>query len=123
MESTLVLLVTSTDMASVKDTRVSLDILRSLGFSEDRVKLALNHANSENGVHISDVEQVLKDKIFWSIPFDKNVVVSSQLGQPIVLTKPKARAARNLVDLSVAITGTRQKRDSWLTRLFGVARR
>ncbi len=117
-QSTMVLLVTTTDMASVKDTRLCLDILRSWGFTEDRIKLALNHSNAANGVHIEDVEQVLNGKVFWSVPFDKEVVVCSQLGQPVVLAKPKARAARNVVDLAATLTGARKSRPSWLGGLL-----
>lgn len=118
-ESTLVLLVTTTDAASVKDTQACLDILQSWGFSEDQVKLAVNHANSANGVSKKDIEQVLNGKVFWSIPFDKAVTTSSQLGQPVVIVKPKASAARNLAKLAVALTGTHPPRTSWLRRILG----
>ncbi len=118
-ESTIVLLVSSTDMASVKDTRLCLDILRSWGFTDDRVKLAVNHANTANGVRVSDIEQVLNDRVFWSIPFDKEAVLCSQIGQPLVMARPKSRAARNIIELSSALTGARLPKSSWLNKLLG----
>jgi pilus assembly protein CpaE len=119
MESTLVLLVTTTDMASVKDARLCLEMMRSWGFSPDRVKLAINHSNAPNGVKPGDIEEVLNDRIFWTIPYDKAAVQMSQLGQPLVVSKPKAKVSRNLENLGAALTGAKPRQTSWLSNLLG----
>lgn len=119
LESTIVLLVTTKDAASVKDAQTCLDILGSWDFSEDRVKIAINHANPTNGVRVGDIEQLLDGKVFWTVPFDRAVGACAQLGQPVVLAKPRAQAARNMAQLAVAITGTPAANPSWLRGLFG----
>jgi pilus assembly protein CpaE len=117
-ESTLVLLVTTTDMASVKDARLCLEMMRSWGFSTDRVKLAINYSNAPNGVKSGDIEEVLNDRIFWTIPFDRSAVQMSQLGQPLLVAKPRSKISRNLENLGAALTGAKPRPASWLSGLL-----
>jgi pilus assembly protein CpaE len=119
MESTLVLLVTNTDMASVKDARLCMEMLHSWGLTQDRVKLALNHSNTANGVKPRDIEEVLNDKIFWSIPYDISAIRSSQMGQPLVINNPKSKVSSNFESLGTALTGAKPPRKSWMSNLFG----
>ena len=88
----IILLVTSMDIASIKDTALALEMLRAAAVSEDKVKLIINHSTSANSLRPEDVERVLEYEVFWRIPHDVAVSNSNQLGQPIVLAKPYARA-------------------------------
>jgi Flp pilus assembly CpaE family ATPase len=104
--ATLVLLVTSMDMASIKDTVLALDMLRSWSFSDEKIKLAVNHANSANSINESDVERTLDYRVFWKIPFDKSVSISSQLGQPVLIYDPGSKVSQSLTQLARALCGT-----------------
>lgn len=104
--ATIVLLVTSMDMASIKDTVLALDMLRSWEFPEDKIKLAVNHSNSANSINESDVERTLDYRVFWKIPFDKSVSIASQLGQPVVMHEPNSKVSQSLMNLARALCGT-----------------
>jgi pilus assembly protein CpaE len=106
--ATMILLLTSTDMASIKDTVLTLDMLRSWGFSEDKVKLAVNYANPVNRIGVADLERTLGHKVFWSIPYDKAVGVSTQAGQPLVIADPGSRVSRNFVKLARSLCGAQE---------------
>jgi pilus assembly protein CpaE len=103
--ATVVLLVTSMDMASIKDTSLCLNMLRSWSFPEEKVRLTVNHSNLANSVKESDISRTLDYRIFWSIPYDEMVSKSTQVGQPLVLWKPKSRAAANLTHLAALLGG------------------
>lgn len=100
-----VLVVTSVDMASIKDTSFVLDVLESEGFPEDRLFLTVNHPNGANAIRAADIERVLRKHVFWEIPHDPQMTLSTQVGLPVVLAKPKSRAGVNLSGLAAKITG------------------
>jgi pilus assembly protein CpaE len=103
-----VLVVTSVDMASIKDTSFVLDVLESEGFPEDRLFLTVNHPNGANTIRSADIERVLRKKVFWEIPHDSQMTLATQVGMPVVLAKPKSRAGVNLTGLAAKITGKPQ---------------
>jgi len=115
----LILLVTSMDIASIKDTALALEMLRAAGVSEDKVKLTINHSTAANSLREDDVARVLEYDVFWRIPHDLSVASSTQLGQPIVIAKPYARVSRSIIDLAHALTGTKQEKRGFLDRFLG----
>jgi len=115
----LILLITSMDIASIKDTALALEMLRAAAVSEDKVKLVINHSTAANSLREEDVSRVLEYEVFWRIPHDLSVSSSTQLGQPIVTAKPYARVSRSMIDLAHALTGTRQEKRGFLDRVLG----
>ena len=104
-ESTTALLVTSADMASVKDARISMEALREEGFSDDRLKLVVNHATNANSVTDSDIARTVQTEVFCSIPHDREVPISTQRGEPLVLHAPRARMAQEVNELAAMLSG------------------
>lgn len=117
----LILLVTSMDIASIKDTALALEMLRAADISEDKVKLLINHSTSANSLREEDVERVLEYDVTWRIPHDYNVASSNQLGIPIVMAKPYARVSRAITDLAHALSGAPRERKGFLERFLGRA--
>ena len=115
----IILLVTSMDIASIKDTALALEMLRAAAVSDDKVKLVINHSTSSNSLRPEDVERVLEYQVYWRIPHDVAVSNSNQLGQPIVLAKPYARASRSITDMSYSLAGMRRDKKSFLDRVLG----
>ena len=125
--ATQVLVVTSVDMASIKDTSFILDLLESESFPSDRLMLTVNHANGANTIRAADIQRVLHHDVFWEIPHDSEVTLATQFGKPVVLAKPKSRAAVNLTQLAEKIAGkpqpVKQERKSLIRRLVPVGAR
>ncbi len=115
----LILLITSMDIASIKDTALALEMLRAAAVSDDKVKLTINHSTASNSLREEDVARVLEYDVFWRIPHDLSVSSSTQLGQPIVIAKPYARVSRSIIDLAHTLTGTRQEKHGFLDRFLG----
>jgi MinD-like ATPase involved in chromosome partitioning or flagellar assembly len=103
--ATIVLWVTTTEYASVKDSLEALRILRMLSFNPERIRVVMNAVSADEGVAPSLVEEALQRDIFWTVPYDKKVRQSAHLGQPAVLTAPNSAAARSLAGLATVIAG------------------
>ena len=114
----IILLITSMDIASIKDTALALEMLRAAEVSEDKVKLIINHCTSSNSLREEDVERVLEYNVTWRIPHDYNVASANQLGMPIVISKPYARVSRSITDVAHALSGAPQERKGFLERFL-----
>lgn len=119
--ASLILLITSMDIASIKDTALALEMLRAASVPEEKVKLTINHSTAANSLREEDVERVLEYEVFWQVPYDLAVSSSTQLGQPVVLSKPYARVSRSITELAHALTGTRPQKRGFLDRFLGRA--
>jgi len=114
---TILLLTATPDLASLKDTILALEMLRSWSFPTEKVKIVINHTNDVHGDARVDIRRVLGKEIFWSIPYDRNIVQTTQLGMPIVAAKPKSKASQSFIELSYAIGGIRSQPKGMLERL------
>ncbi len=105
-QATLVLLITTQDMLTLRRTKVALQVMRAWGYSQDKVKLVLNHAYSANGLAGGDVQQALDYPVYWSVPNDAAVASALKVGRPLVVASPNSRAGRSVVDLARDICGS-----------------
>ena len=103
--ATIVLIVSTGEVSSLRDTRAGLERLEKWGIPQDKIKIVLNRGSRAAGVRSGDVEEALGRPLFWEFPRDNAVPLAVQLGQPVVLSKPKAKAAQNIYALAAAISG------------------
>lgn len=104
-EASIVLWVTSTDFSSINNSLMGLEALRQLSYPESRIRLVLNITSSDDTVRPAKIEEVLKRRFFWTIPYDKNVRTGSQIGNPAALSSPNSNGSRAFLNLAQAITG------------------
>lgn len=119
-ESTIVFLVTTCDMSSIKDARMALEVLRGSGYDSDRVKIILNHATRAKGVSQQDLGRTLASQIYWTLPYDARVPMSIQHGIPVVMSNGRSPVARE-VDRIAATLATNSEAASaraWLPMPF-----
>jgi len=105
--ATIVLWITTTEFASVKDSIEALRALKQLSYSQERIRIVTNAITPDDGVRPAAVEEALQRDVFWSIPYDKKVRQGTHLGQPIVVTSPQSVAAKSFSDLATLIAGGR----------------
>lgn len=115
----LVLLLANYDIPCLKSTRVCLDMLRSWRYSEDKLKLIVNHANRGNGVSAGEADTVLDYPIFWKLPSEFTTVGSSNHGKPFVQLQPTAKISQNVLGLAATLSGAHTNGRSFLARLMG----
>jgi pilus assembly protein CpaE len=114
--ATMVVLVATVDMASLKDTLLAIDMLRSWNFPQDKIKLVINATNEATNVQPNEVKRMLGRDVFWSIPYDRNISTATQLGMPVVVAKPQSRASESIVEMAQALSGVRQQQQPRVTK-------
>jgi pilus assembly protein CpaE len=105
--ATIVLWITTTEFASVKDSLEAMRALKLLSYSQERVRIVMNAISPDDGVRQDVVQEALQRDVFWNIPYDKKVRQGTHLGQPIVITAPQSVAAKSLKDLATVVAGGR----------------
>lgn len=107
---TMILLITTLDMASIKDTVLALEMLNErFAGDEERIKVVLNRSGIDTGVKEKDVERTLDTDLWWRIPQDNEVVKAAQIGKPIVMSRPNSRAALEIREMARALAGVRAR--------------
>jgi pilus assembly protein CpaE len=114
----LVLLVTNYDVPCLKSTKVCLDTLRSWRYTEDKLKLVINHANRTNGFAPGEAEGALDYPIFWKVPSDYPIASTSNHGKPFVQSQPTTKMAQNLTGLGATLMGANSQTRGLLSRLL-----
>lgn len=104
--SDLILMVTTLDVPTIKNIKLGLDVMSSLKYGTDRVKLVLNRSTSEMGVSVQDLAGSIRYSIISQLPSDGKVVVgSANRGIPFVQSDPKAPISQAIQSLAQQIHG------------------
>lgn len=113
-EADVILLVTSLEMSSIKDTKTATRVLRSLSVDPARVRLVINDSTAASSVTPEDVAEATGLSIAISIPHDKQLGRSVQRGVPVYTDQPTANFPRSVATLAGSIAGvtagTRRRR-------------
>ncbi|WP_338748798.1 AAA family ATPase [Janibacter alittae] len=102
--SDLTLLVATLDIPAVKNLRLAINTLDTLGASKDSRVIVLNRSGIKVGLDVDEVETALKQSVSVSIPNDLGVPKAANRGYPIVVQdqrNPAAVAMRELADQEV----------------------
>jgi pilus assembly protein CpaE len=95
--SDVILLVTTMDMASIKDARQFLEVTELLGYPPTRVRLALNRMNTYSGIPATEIGESLRRPLWAKIPDEPGPVLRSiNEGVPLVSTSTDSKAAEEL---------------------------
>lgn len=96
-ESNECILITSMDVPSIKNMKLSLQTLQLLGYGRDRLRIALNRADSKVGLTVQAVEKTLGTTVDVSIPSSRDVSVSINRGAPLVVENPKSPVVTSIL--------------------------
>lgn len=100
-----VLLLTSLDLLALHKTRTALEMLRQL-YPPEKIQPVLNRANSDVGISLADVENVLGVKMKSRVPSDGRIVVRSiNEGKPFVIYDSGTPIAKEINRLALEILG------------------
>lgn len=117
--ATVTLLLTSSELSSIKRTKITLDVLRNgLHYPEERIKLIVNSPSPQRGIPTNEIEATLGFPVFWHVPFDSAVSESVKAGRPVIETKPGGLYSKTTVSLVRGILGIRTPKRG----LFGLFR-
>lgn len=72
-----VLLISTMEIVALKNTKLGLKVMDSLGYDKEKVKLVINKFNTSHGINKKEVEEAFKDGIFAAIPDEEKIVAES----------------------------------------------
>lgn len=98
------------DIPAIKNTKLSLEVLNSLEYSE-KVKLILNKFDKRIGIRIKDIESSLGKRINYMMPYEEQLISILNKGIPFIEALPRSESAqeikkmvKDLVEISPLIT-------------------
>jgi MinD-like ATPase involved in chromosome partitioning or flagellar assembly len=100
-----IVVVTSFNLAAIKDTKVTLKLLESLGVDRDKVCVVLNQTRAKVSFQRSEVEDSLRFRVLTVLPFEPRLDDFIDNGQQIVTVEPKAEFSKQFRLLVAHIVG------------------
>ncbi len=120
-----VLLLTTPDVPSLRNTKKVLPIVRRTVKGNDRIRLVVNRRRSQSLIQGSDVREALGVDVFWSLSEDdENVTTSANEGRPVV-GRQKSRYSKDIQGLvqQLAVTVNGKGSSGGFSGLFRPFRR
>ncbi|MDQ6846974.1 MAG: P-loop NTPase [Candidatus Dormibacteraeota bacterium] len=91
-----ILLVSSFGITSVKDAKVTLRLLQSLGIPPDRVALVVNQTRPRLTFSAEEIERTLRFPILSNLPFEPRMEETIESGRPMVVSEPRSGFSRQM---------------------------
>ncbi|MFN8381585.1 MAG: response regulator [Anaerolineales bacterium] len=103
--SDVIVLVTTQEIPSIKNARLVLDLLKTMGVNKDRIVFAMNRYDKRIAITPERVSENLKHEISVTIPLDEKVVITAvNRGVPFMLDNNKLQpVGRGIFSLAEAI--------------------
>lgn len=90
-----ILMISTLDLPTIKNIKAGLDVMESLHYTNEKIKIILNKATEQYGIKYKDFENTIKHTIWAYIPEDSNTVISSaNKGFPFVMTRTETKVAK-----------------------------
>ena len=115
-----VVLLSTLDPSSIETTAMAIEMLRSATSGSAQTKLTLNHltpGNSQNGSNAA--EELARDSVFWSLPYDESIASRDEAGRPAVIVKPRARISRSISKMAALLSEGRSPAPEAIVRSNG----
>ena len=106
-KSDVIVLITTQDIPSIKNARLFLDLLQTIGIERERVVFTMNRFDKRIAITPERVGDNLKQQVVAVIPLDERVVVPAvNRGVPFILDNKTQPAARGILSLAESVRET-----------------
>lgn len=103
-KSSAIYVLTMMDVASIKNTRISMQKLKQLGYNSGDVRVVLNRADSKVLLEAGEVDEAIGGEVVARIPSDRIVPRSVNKGVPVIVDMPKSPVAKSILGLAKTIS-------------------
>jgi pilus assembly protein CpaE len=99
-------LLTTPDIPSLKNLRITLDTFDLLDLPKESRVVVLNRSDAKVGLTASDIERVIRVPIMAHVPSSRDVPVSINRGVPIMVDNPQHPVSKAVRDFALGrLTG------------------
>jgi len=96
-ESDVIFVVMTADLSCLKNVRLVLETMDSLGFARDKVQLVLNRSNAYTGINVDNAESALGRKIDYQVINEYRGAISAlNSGEPFMSSRPDGPLGANV---------------------------
>jgi len=102
--SDLIILITTQDIPAIKNCRLFLDLLQTMGIERDRILFVMNRFDKRVNITPERVAENLKQEVASVIPLDEQIVTRAvNRGVPFVLDGKNQPSARGIFSLAESV--------------------
>ena len=96
-ESDVIYVIMTADLSCLKNVRLVLETMGSLGFSRDKVQLVLNRSNAYTGINVDNAESALGRRIDHQVINEYRGAISAlNSGEPFMSSRPDGPLGQNV---------------------------
>lgn len=86
-----IVMITTPELPTIKNVRLSLDLMSGLGYRTEGIHLVVNRADSDGSISIKEVEKAVGMRVCATIPRDERLAITAaNRGVPFVISNPRA---------------------------------
>jgi pilus assembly protein CpaE len=111
--ATDLILISATDIPSIRSTQKEIDALRMIGKPEQRWHFVLNRADARTGLTIAAIETAIGINVDVAIPSSRAVPLSLNRGMPVIESDPRAPVSLAMSQLVRRIAPTTDRANSF----------
>ena len=102
--SDVIVLITTQEIPAIKNARLFLDLLQTMGVGKERVVFTMNRYDKRIGITPERVSENLKHEISVTIPLDEKVAITAvNRGVPFMLDNKSQPVGRGIFSLAEAV--------------------
>jgi pilus assembly protein CpaE len=102
--SDVVLVLTTQEIPAIKNTRLFLDLLQTMGIGKDHVVFSINRFDKRISITPEKISENLKQEVSVTIPLDEKVVITAvNRGVPFMVDNKNQLASKGIFSLAEAV--------------------
>jgi pilus assembly protein CpaE len=103
-EADVIFVVMTADLSCLKNVRLVLETMDSLGYQRSKVQLVLNRSNAYTGINVNNAESALGRKIDYQVINEYRASISAlNSGEPFMSSRPDGPLGRSVTDFARAL--------------------
>lgn len=96
-----ILLMTTLELSSIKNTVQALKVFKSLNFDLEHIYIILNRFEKDLGISVDEIKSFIGKKDVLMIPEDKKTVIQSvNSGAPFILNKKNTSISKSIIKIA-----------------------
>lgn len=112
--SDCVLLITTMELSSIKNTVQALNVLKALNVKSEHIYIILNRFEGSLGISVNEIKKFMDKEEILIIPEDKKTVIRSvNSGEPFVLSKKNTSISKSVMEIAEKLIS---ENDKWGVR-------
>jgi pilus assembly protein CpaE len=102
-----IVLITTPDIPSIKNTKLFFEVTEALGYPPEKVFLTINKVDRRSSIRVEDIETGIKHPVAATLALDERVATpAANQGAPFVFSAANSAIAQGMVDLAHQVLDT-----------------